>query len=76
MKEGNKNEDSRQISPAQTMLKILAKYPRAAMILIKNHMNCPGCGMSAFCTLRDACISHKVPVELILAEMQAVTQSG
>ena len=53
---------------AQTLIsQAMLEVPRAVRLLMDRHAACPGCSMSAYCTLADVCKNHGLDLGELLA---------
>ncbi|MCF8110820.1 MAG: DUF1858 domain-containing protein [Desulfobacteraceae bacterium] len=52
------SNQSPEITSRMTVESILENYPRAAIVLLRMGMHCPGCQAEAFHTLEEAARAH------------------
>ena len=62
-----------RLTASTTVADALLKRPLAARILVHHHMHCVGCAIAPFETLAEACEIYGVPVQVLLAELNATT---
>lgn len=58
------------ISDQTPIAEIMAACPNSIRLLIDHHAGCPGCSMSAFCSLADVCHNHAIDLEPFLARLR------
>jgi hybrid cluster-associated redox disulfide protein len=59
------------IGANQTVANVLTLCPDAPRILLKRGMQCVGCSIAPFETLAEACAIYDVPVDALVAELNA-----
>jgi hybrid cluster-associated redox disulfide protein len=59
------------IGANQTVANVLNVCPDAPRILLKRGMQCIGCSIAPFETLAEACAIYDVPLDALLAELNA-----
>lgn len=50
---------------------IMATWPATIAVFIAHRLHCVGCPIGPFHTLADAAVEHHVPLEALLADVQA-----
>jgi hybrid cluster-associated redox disulfide protein len=50
---------------------IMAACPAATRLLLEHRAACPGCSMSAYCTLQEVCELYGIDMEIFLQKLTA-----
>ncbi len=64
------------LTPASTIVELLATHPVAARVLIDRRMHCVGCDIAPFETIGDACALYGVAVDDFFADINRALASG
>ncbi len=56
----------------QTVAAILRRWPKAMRVFIERGLGCVGCVMAVFDTLEDVARVYHIPLEDLVAEIEAV----
>lgn len=59
------------IDPHDTLDHLIDQHPAAARVLLSRRMHCVGCAIAAFETLAEACEIYDLPLDDVLADLQA-----
>jgi len=55
---------------AQTPInQVMAYIPHAVRLLMDQHAACPGCSMSAYCTIADICQEYHLDLQKFLTDL-------
>lgn len=57
-----------------TVDEVMRRWPGMIEIFIRRRMLCVGCAIARFCTIREACADHNIPLSDFLAELDAESQ--
>jgi len=56
---------------AQTSIaEILEGWPQSVSLFVDKRLNCVGCAMSPFCTIREACLLYGLDLDSFILEIQ------
>src|SRR5690606_15039957 len=59
-----------------TVSEILRRWPSTLSVFIDLHMHCIGCPIAIFHTPSDAAAEHGIPLDLLLAELDAAIEGS
>lgn len=57
-----------------TVAEVQALWPQTVAVFRDYATACVGCDLAAFCTITEAAQEHKIEVERLLAELQAIVE--
>lgn len=55
---------------------VMRRWPGTIELFIRYRMLCIGCSIARFCTIREACEDHNIPLSDFLAELNTLSQSS
>ena len=64
-------EQPTSYSAGTPIARIMTGSPLAVRLLLDLHAACPGCSMSAYCTLEDVCKNHEIELDAFLKKLAA-----
>lgn len=59
-----------------TVEELLQKWPHTFSVFMKNKTKCVGCLMQRFCTLKDVAEIHQIPLEILIEEIENVSDDA
>jgi hybrid cluster-associated redox disulfide protein len=59
-----------------TVGEVLQTWPQTFSIFMKHKMQCPGCFMQKFCTLKEVAETYQVSVEDLMEEIMNVSKEN
>uniref|UniRef100_Q11G38 DUF1858 domain-containing protein n=1 Tax=Chelativorans sp. (strain BNC1) TaxID=266779 RepID=Q11G38_CHESB len=59
------------LDPDMTLEEIMRAWPPAISVILRHHMLCVGCPITAFHTVNDACREHMIDEGAFLEELRA-----
>ena len=60
----------KELSAQTIVAEVLSQWPETIPIFLDRHMNCVGCSMSRFETVRDAAVNHHMDMDTLLAALR------
>ena len=54
----------------ETVAALLAREPRAALVLLDHGMHCVGCAIAPFETMAEICVVYGVSLEQLIVELR------